>query len=211
MRFSDLLTKRLSHDPGNPLITFYDEDTGERTELSATTYANWVAKTANVLIEEFDIEPGQSLAITLGPHWLTPVFLGAIWLNGSVNVSSSDDPDLLIGGPEVAVDPDALACSRHPFALPFPDQIAATDFGTAWPNQPDVFLGDPASSSQLEERVLRSERIITDLDHATDPQDLIDVLIGGGSLVIVRNPRNETWASRMEAERATESIRAGQA
>ena len=36
--------------------------TGERTELSATTLANWVAKTANLLQEEFDVGPGSTVA-----------------------------------------------------------------------------------------------------------------------------------------------------
>src|SRR5690606_31992912 len=31
-----------------PLITFYDDATGERIELSGVTTANWVAKTANL-------------------------------------------------------------------------------------------------------------------------------------------------------------------
>ncbi|MFN4091190.1 MAG: TIGR03089 family protein, partial [Alphaproteobacteria bacterium] len=50
--FAATLADRLAHDPGQPLITFYDEATGERVELSVTTYANWVAKTASLLVEE---------------------------------------------------------------------------------------------------------------------------------------------------------------
>lgn len=207
MRFSDLLSKRLGQLPGNPLITFYDEKTGERTELSTTTYANWVAKTANVLAAEFDVEPGETVAIAIGPHWLTPVFLGAVWLNGAEIVSPDAAPTLLIGGPEVVDDPSALACSLHPFALPFPHPTPAHDFGSSWPSQPDVFLGDPASSVVMHSRTPRSERIITDLDHGVDLQDLIDTLSGGGSLVIIRNPDDSTWASRMDSERATVSIR----
>ena len=34
-----------------PLITFYDDATGERVELSAATTANWAAKAANLLRE----------------------------------------------------------------------------------------------------------------------------------------------------------------
>ena len=32
-----------------PLVTFYDDATGERTELSGITVGNWVAKTGNLL------------------------------------------------------------------------------------------------------------------------------------------------------------------
>ena len=36
--FPDLLARRLATPPGQPLVTFYDDTTGERTELSVTTY-----------------------------------------------------------------------------------------------------------------------------------------------------------------------------
>ena len=40
-----LLADALRADPGRPLITFYDDATGERVELSVATFGNWVAKT----------------------------------------------------------------------------------------------------------------------------------------------------------------------
>ena len=43
---ADLLRSALAADPGRPLVTFYDDATGERVELSVATFANWVAKTA---------------------------------------------------------------------------------------------------------------------------------------------------------------------
>ena len=63
-------------------MTFYDFATGERVELSVATYANWVAKTASLLVEEADLERGQRLLVDLPAHWLTPVFLGAAWTVG---------------------------------------------------------------------------------------------------------------------------------
>ncbi|HMU37170.1 MAG TPA: TIGR03089 family protein, partial [Marmoricola sp.] len=110
MRFSDALTARLKQSPGKPLITYYNETTGERSELSTTTYANWVAKTANVLCDELDIMPGDRVGVTLGVHWLTPVFMGAAWLCGAQVVSKQVEPELVVGGPELAEQPHALAC-----------------------------------------------------------------------------------------------------
>ena len=46
--FAEVLAAQLRRDPGRPLLTFYDHATDERVELSVTTYANWVAKTASV-------------------------------------------------------------------------------------------------------------------------------------------------------------------
>src|SRR5579859_6537412 len=45
---ADLLRSLLEADPARPLITFYDDATGERVELSVKTFDNWVAKTANL-------------------------------------------------------------------------------------------------------------------------------------------------------------------
>ena len=58
--FPALLAELLRTDPGRPLVTFYDDRSGERTELSVTTFANWVAKTSSLLVEEFDLERGDA-------------------------------------------------------------------------------------------------------------------------------------------------------
>jgi len=42
-------TTIIARDASLPLMTFYDDATGERTELSGATLANWVSKTANLL------------------------------------------------------------------------------------------------------------------------------------------------------------------
>ena len=54
--FAAVLAAQLRRDPGRPLLTFYDHATDERVELSVTTYANWVAKTASLLQDELDVE-----------------------------------------------------------------------------------------------------------------------------------------------------------
>ena len=62
---SDLLAAAVRRNASAPLITHYDDATGERVELSATTLANWVAKTANLLQDEFDVGPGSTVAVAL--------------------------------------------------------------------------------------------------------------------------------------------------
>ena len=54
-----LLDGALRADPSGPFLTFYDDATGERIELSLTSLENWVAKTANLLVDELDLEPGD--------------------------------------------------------------------------------------------------------------------------------------------------------
>jgi uncharacterized protein (TIGR03089 family) len=66
-----------------PLITFYDDATGERVELSAITTANWAAKAANLLRDECDVEPGTPVAVLLPAHWQTASVLLAAWWCGA--------------------------------------------------------------------------------------------------------------------------------
>ncbi len=72
---ADLLSSALAADPGRPLVTFYDDATGERVELSVATFANWVAKTANLLQDELSVEPGDRVTLLLPAHWQTAVWL----------------------------------------------------------------------------------------------------------------------------------------
>lgn len=67
---------------GTPFLTYYDDATGERTELSYATTDNWVAKTANFLRDGLDVQPGDGVTVVLPPHWLAVVVTFAAWLAG---------------------------------------------------------------------------------------------------------------------------------
>lgn len=147
--FADVLARQLRADSSRPLITFYDESTGERVELSVTTYANWVAKVSSLLAEEHELERGQSLCVDLPAHWLGPVFLGAAWTVGLVVTGPEDGaPDAVVCGPaslarwaDRAEDLPVLACSLLPlgvrFAGPLPPGVH--DVGVEVWSQPDAF------------------------------------------------------------------------
>jgi uncharacterized protein (TIGR03089 family) len=79
---AQLLTRSLARDGARPLVTFYDDATGERVELSVATYANWVSKTANLLQDGLSAEPGERVAVLLPTHWQTAVILSACWAAG---------------------------------------------------------------------------------------------------------------------------------
>src|SRR4051794_20297422 len=99
--FPALLADLLRTDPGRPLVTFYDDATGERVELSVATYANWVAKTSSLFVEEFDLERGDTVFIDLPTHWLAPIFLGAAWNAGlAVTFDREAEADLTVCGPD---------------------------------------------------------------------------------------------------------------
>lgn len=163
--FADALTAQLDRDPGRPFLTFYDHASDERVELSVTTYANWVAKVAGLLVEEADLERGDRLRVDLPPHWLGPVFLGAAWTVGLV-VTTSDAPDAAVCGPDsldhwsrsrdqrprVAGPLPVLACSLRPLGVRFADPVppGILDVGMEVWSQPDAFTPwDPPTGDDL--------------------------------------------------------------
>jgi uncharacterized protein (TIGR03089 family) len=81
-----LLTEAVAADPARPLITFYDDSTGDRVELSVGTFANWVAKTANLLVDGLGTQPGQLVSLDLPAHWQGAVWHAACWAAGLVTV-----------------------------------------------------------------------------------------------------------------------------
>ncbi|MFC4049404.1 TIGR03089 family protein [Actinomadura syzygii] len=81
---AELLRRRVADDPSSPFVTFYDDAAGERVELSARTFDNWVAKTANFLVDGLAAEPGTRAVLVLPPHWQTAVWLMACWSAGIV-------------------------------------------------------------------------------------------------------------------------------
>jgi len=101
-----LLASARDRDPARPLLTHYDDATGERVELSATTLDNWVAKTANLLRDEFDVGPGRTVAVALPVHWQTAAVLLAVWSCGATVVDTAAEDD------ERAADADVVLAAQ---------------------------------------------------------------------------------------------------
>ena len=66
-----LFDRLLADDPGRPFVTYYDEASGERSELSRKSLANWVAKTHFLLQDELGLGVGDTALIALPPHWIS--------------------------------------------------------------------------------------------------------------------------------------------
>ena len=129
--FAAVWQSQVSEQGPKPFLTFYDEGTGERVELSYRTFDNWLAKTGNLIQDELSAEPGDRIALHARPHWLTAVWAVAPLLTGAV-LAPWGDPDgalAVVAGPESLVDvraaaggsaADLWALSLLPLGLPFP-------------------------------------------------------------------------------------------
>jgi uncharacterized protein (TIGR03089 family) len=151
---ADLLTAAVRSAPAAPLITYYDDTTGERVELSATTLANWVAKTANLLQNEFDVGPGNTVAVSLPVHWQTAAVLLAVWSCGATVLDTATEDDGRLDEADVvlaAADrlapleeqdlPDLVGLSLHPLGMGMTGYSGpARDFAIEVRVQGDVFF-----------------------------------------------------------------------
>jgi uncharacterized protein (TIGR03089 family) len=100
---AELLATALRRSPATPLLTAYDDATDERVELSATTFANWVAKSANLLQDEFDIGRGSTVALALPVHWQTAAVLLAVWSCGATVVDTAVEDGDGVGGADLVL------------------------------------------------------------------------------------------------------------
>ncbi|MGI8576055.1 MAG: TIGR03089 family protein [Egibacteraceae bacterium] len=87
--WSELAARRLAEEGSQPWLTYLDDATGERTELSHATFDNWVAKTANMLVEDAEVDHGNPVLVALDGHWALPIVLHACARVGAVAVSWS--------------------------------------------------------------------------------------------------------------------------
>lgn len=109
-----LLRALMADDPGRPRLTWYGP-AGERVELSAKVLDNWVAKTANLLVDELDAAPGTRITLALPGHWRTAVWLLAVWACGATVVpGGGSDRDVADGDVLVTTDPDAALSTAPP-------------------------------------------------------------------------------------------------
>lgn len=230
--FGRVLARLLAADPGRPLVTFYDHASGERTELSVTTYANWVAKTASLLADEHDLERGQVIRLDLPTHWLGPVLLGAAWTVGlEVALDGDPDADAWVTGPEGlarwaprAGEGLVLATALHPLGRPFVESLpdGVLDLGVEVWSQPDAFEpvdppgpDDPAlpgvSQAQVWETAAGGSllttggRLLSRANPASPPglPCFTEPLVREGSVVLVAHPDEERLEATYAAERAT--------
>ncbi|WP_371744006.1 TIGR03089 family protein [Mycobacterium sp. DL592] len=229
-----VLNPLLRADPMGPRITFYDDATGERIELSTVTLANWAAKTANLLRDELGAGAGSRVAVLLPAHWQSAaVLLGAWWIGAEVVLAGGtadvalctldrlDEADELVAGGEVAV------LSLDPFGKPVPDlPIGVTDYATAVRVHGDQVIGESRPGPALDGRsvdeiitaardsassagLTAKDRVMSSLSWSTTQEivdNLLAVFVAGASLVQVAHPELGLLERRAQTEKVTRTL-----
>ena len=146
--FTRSLARRVARRGAQPLLTYYSAADGARTELSAVTFANWVDKTANLIVD-LGHEDGDPIDLALAEahpaHWVTLVWIAAAWQRGCpVNLGATGAGLLVVGPGDDRRAEVTVACSLHPLGLGFrPPVPGVIDYAEVFV-QPDAH--DEASS-----------------------------------------------------------------
>jgi uncharacterized protein (TIGR03089 family) len=231
-----LLDPMLRADPVGPRITYYDDATGERIELSAATLANWAAKTGNLLRDELGAGPASRVAVLLPAHWQTAAVLFGVWWIGAdvlLGDSAGDEADIALCTPSRLDEADTTGAaevavlSLDPFGRPAPDlPVGVTDYATAVRVHGDQIIAErhpgPALAGRSVDEVLAAcqesamargltagERVLSTASWDR-PDELIEgllaVLAVGGSLVQVANPDPASLPRRIATEKVTRTL-----
>ncbi|MEU2612783.1 TIGR03089 family protein [Micromonospora sp. NPDC007271] len=216
----------IATDPTRPVLTWYDDATGERTELSGATLANWVAKTANLLVDEAALAPGDTAAVLLPPHWQTAAVLLGCWSAKLAVVDAPGPVDVLFAAADridaAAAWPagERYALALHPFALPMREVPAGfTDFVSAVRGHGDHFTPYPQAGETDAELLARAEaraaelcltpgdRLLVNTGRYPDPVDwLLAPLAAGATLVACANLDESRLTPRTATEKITHTL-----
>jgi uncharacterized protein (TIGR03089 family) len=207
---AERLRQRVRLAGSAPLLTCYDLESGARTELSATTFSNWVDKTSNLLQDEAVIVEGDvismPLAVEAPGHWLTAVWLLACWQVGVVvDLTNPDTAAVVVTGRhwQGHAERDIFACALHPlgfgFEEPLPDGVH--DYAIEVRSHADRYFGYPPEPAALawvdaEHTLSQGDLVTVDgpsvrrLVRAGDPwptcrDGIVTALVTGGSAVVV--------------------------
>jgi uncharacterized protein (TIGR03089 family) len=227
---SAILDPLMASDPAGPRITYYDDATGERIELSTATLVNWAAKTGNLLRDEMGAGPDTRVAVLLPAHWQTASVLFGIWWVGAEVVTSGQadialctaarlgEADEAVGVGEIAV------LSLDPFGKPAADlPVGVTDYATAvrvhgdqivperhpgpaidGRSVTDVLSGAKASAAAAG--LTADDRVMSTADWSNADEltaNLLAVFAAGASLVQVANQDAAAVDRRRQTEKVT--------
>ncbi len=229
-----LLDPILRRDPVGPRITYYDDASGERIELSTVTLLNWAAKTANLLRDELGAGPDTRVAVLLPAHWQTAAVLLGVWYIGAEVVIGPGEADIALctqdrfADAEAAVGPGEIAVlSLDPFGKPVADlPIGVTDYATSVRVHGDQIVPErkpgpalagrsvtellaAAANSAVAQGITADDRVLSTARWDTDEAmvgNLLAVFTAGASLVQVANSDPSAMQHRCRVEKVTHRL-----
>ena len=150
----DLLAPRRAS--ASPWLTWHSLS-GERIELSGRVFDNWVAKSANLLSDLFDLDEESTVVIDLAPHWKSVVLALATLHHGAtlVDAEHSDAAHAALwissepNDERIPASSEILAVNPAALALSFGSDLGpvAEDFNASVRSYGDQFYPSAVASS----------------------------------------------------------------
>lgn len=209
-------------DPAQPLLTMYDGPA--RVELSGATTANWVAKSANLLVDGLG-GPGR-VGLLLPLHWQAVSLLLAAVAAGATVVVAREAGELAgceaafvhepyaLSALDVGVE-EVLALSGHPLGAPcgpLPPLVA--DYAREVPSYGDGWSGPAPTAVRVEAGgavvpvaalpgLTSADRVLLSSPLAAGIDVLLSVLAAGAGLVLLSGPAGADVTKVAADERIT--------
>jgi uncharacterized protein (TIGR03089 family) len=224
---SERLQQRVRSNGSAPLLTYYDLDSGERTELSATSFSNWVDKTSNLRVDDVALDQGDAIGMPLAleapGHWLTAVWQVACWQVGLVvDLTNQSMPAAVVTGRQWQdyADRDIFACALHPMGFGFTEPLpnGVRDYAIEVRTHADGYFGtppDPSAHAWVDAERSLTQADLVNLDgpslrrlvRAGDPwttcrDGVVTALVTGGSAVVVVGGNKDQLARIANSERS---------
>jgi uncharacterized protein (TIGR03089 family) len=216
-------------DSARPLLTWYDDASGDRAELSGVTLANWVAKTANLLVDGCGLGPGEVAWVDAPPHWQTAAVLLGCWCAGLRTGPTGAGSDVVFAAADrvagyASGGTDVFGLALAPMAAPMRDvPPGVLDFVTevrghgdefhpaapVTPDQPATTLTHGALCAAAVRRadalgVGAGSRVLIDVTVHPDPLDwLLAPLVVGASVVLCGHLDRSVLPRRLGSEQVT--------
>lgn len=230
-----LFSYRVASDPSGPFVTFYDDATGERAELSAKSLGNWVAKTHFLLLDELGLSVGDSAFVSLPVHWLAAPIAFGCWFAGLTLVDDPASADVAFGTADLLAEAaslptDVFAVSMLSMGRSDEPPAGMNDYAASVRPMPDAWATVNAQASPFEAAITGVPRSdvpprATALAKSYELQpggrllwtrpwhgvaDYLGTFVAplavGGSVVLVRHVDPASLERKAESERVTASV-----
>ncbi|HWC23339.1 MAG TPA: TIGR03089 family protein [Flexivirga sp.] len=191
MNSDDLRAALLAGDLSRPRLTWYDEGSGERIDLSGKTLVNWVAKAANWLESEMSLEPGDIVRLDLpADHWRAIYWSLAAWTRG-LTVTTGDDADASVG-----IDSEPASAGAD---LVEPAAALAASPLQAMSDAMPAPVGDVPCAVPAVDDVTAGSRVFV-TDNRAAPALTAALIVRGCSVLVVRGGDERSRAARSASE-----------
>lgn len=188
-----------------PVLTHIDVSRGTRIELSAATLLNNISKTAHLLSDEAQVEPGDAVLIDIPAHWQSATWICAAWSIGAKPIFAGTAKAAITTIDRTVIADEVFVTGLHPFGLPLaaPVPHGAIDWSVAMRTFPDSYSPSHLQEVSLDhdQRIARDARVALITNEASKLATVLaDVLSHDATLILITGAKDANVDSILTQE-----------